>query len=47
MAYKFDECHYCLNRHDEDICDQCDCGELFEEDDELPDFDDDRLKKVA
>lgn len=38
---KFDECRSCVNFHDVDVCDECDSGELFEENDGL-DFDGER-----
>jgi len=42
MADKFDDCKYCDNRRTP-LCDECECGEHFEdvEDDGL-DFDDRR-----
>lgn len=30
---KFDDCRFCRNRFEEDICDDCDVGENFEEED--------------
>lgn len=42
---KFLECMTCHHRHDEDVCDECDSGEMFEESDELnfePGYDNDR-----
>lgn len=34
-AYKFEDCDYCRYRDSkDDTCDNCDAGELFEEDDD-------------
>ncbi len=32
---KFEECDYCANREVPSVCNECDCGELFEDDEEL------------
>lgn len=44
MEHKFPECEHCINRRTE-VCDDCDSGEFYEEDDELPDFDDDEYRR--
>lgn len=31
MSFKFEECVDCQNKFDDDICDECESGELFEE----------------
>lgn len=33
LCDKFDDCESCKNKFEEDICDDCDCGENFEEED--------------
>lgn len=38
---KFEECRRCLNYRDPETCEDCDSGELFEEDDGL-DFEGER-----
>jgi hypothetical protein len=36
--YKFSDCVDCLNKNDTDICEGCNCGELFSESYSLVNF---------